>query len=188
MKTGKPTNLKIRYNIITTFTYIIGIVLLIQLFNLQIVKGEEYRQTSNTRLSRESVLKAARGNITDNRGTILVGTTTSHNLEVYKSKIDNNTLNQTLLKVANVLEQNNSKYIDNFPITINPFSFTYNNVEREKKWKKANKICDARVPFGYALTGTSTTFIPGKESFCSLNICIVSSEIFCAIVTDFVEL
>ena len=103
MKNGKPTNLKLRYNIIATFTYVVGIVLLIQLFNLQIVNGEEYRQTSNTRLSRESVLKAARGNITDSSGTVLVGTTTGHNLEVYKSKIDNNTLNETLLKVAKVL-------------------------------------------------------------------------------------
>lgn len=140
MKTGKPTNLKLRYNIITTLTYIVGIVLLVQLFNLQIINGQEYRETSNTRLSRESILKAARGNITDNSGTILVGTTTGHNLEVYKSKIDNNTLNETLLKVATVLEQNNSKYIDNFPININPFTFTYNNSEREIKWKKANKI------------------------------------------------
>lgn len=140
MKAGKPTNLKIRYNIITTLTYVVGIVLLVQLFNLQIVNGEEYRQTSNTRLSRESVLKAARGNITDSSGTVLVGTTTSHNLEVYKSKIDNNTLNETLLKAAIVLEENNSKFIDNFPININPFSFTYNNSERETKWKKANKI------------------------------------------------
>ena len=32
------------------------------------------------------------------------------------------------MKVAKVLEQNNSKYIDNFPININPFAFTYNDV------------------------------------------------------------
>ena len=138
--TKKPTNLKLRYNIITTLTYVVGIVLLVQLFNLQIINGEKYRQTSNTRLSRESTLKAARGNITDNSGTVIAGTTTSHNLEVYKSKIDNNTLNETLLKIAIVLEQNNSKYIDNLPINTNPFAFTYNDIEKEKKWKKANKI------------------------------------------------
>lgn len=39
-----------------------------------------------------------------------------------------------------MLEQNGSKYIDNFPIKINPFAFTYNNEEREKNWKKANKL------------------------------------------------
>lgn len=139
-KKDKPINFKIRYNIITVLAYCIGIILLVQLFNLQIVHGNEYLETSNTRLTRESVLKAARGNIRDNSGTILAGTGTSNNLEIYKSKIDTDTLNETILRVANVLEQHNCKYIDNFPIKINPFAFTYNNEEREKSWKKANKI------------------------------------------------
>ena len=62
---GKNDNNKIRYNIVTIFIYIVGIILILQLFNLQIVHGQEYRETSNTRLTRESVLKAARGNILD---------------------------------------------------------------------------------------------------------------------------
>lgn len=133
-------NLKFRYNIITTIVYVIGIILIIQLFNLQIIHGKEYRETSNTRLSRESTLKAARGDITDREGTVLVGTTETINLEIYKSKIDNNTLNKTLLKVAEVLNKTNSTYIDEFPITVNPFAFIHNDIEKEKKWKKANKI------------------------------------------------
>lgn len=139
-KLNKPINTNIRYNTITVFAYCIGVILLVQLFNLQIIHGNEYLETANTRLTRESVLKAARGNIKDNSGTILAGTGTSNNLEIYKSKIDINTLNDTILRVANVLEQNGSKYIDNFPIKINPFAFTYNNEEREKSWKKSNKI------------------------------------------------
>lgn len=137
---SKKPNIKLRFNIITTLTYLVGIILIIQLFNLQIVHGEEYRETSNTRLTRESVLKAARGNITDSSGTIIVGTATSYNLEIYKSKIDNNTLNQTILKVAKVLEEKGNQYIDNFPIKINPFTFTFNDTEKETKWKKSNKI------------------------------------------------
>lgn len=65
-KSNKPINTNIRYNIITVLTYCIGTILLVQLFNLQIVHGNEYLETSNTRLTRESVLKAARGNIMDN--------------------------------------------------------------------------------------------------------------------------
>lgn len=141
MKTAnKQINSKLRYNIITTLTYIVGIVLVLQLFYLQIIKGEEYREISNTRLTRESTLKAARGNITDSSGTILVGTTTTNNLEIYKTKIDNNTLNATLLRAIKVIEEHGSKFIDNFPITINPFAFTYNDSGKEANWKKANKI------------------------------------------------
>ena len=150
-------NINLRFNILTVLIYIVGIILIIKLFNLQIVHGAEYREQSNTRLTRESTLEAARGNITDSSGTILVGTTTSYNLEIYKSKIDTKTLNDTLLRVANVLEQNNSKYINDFPITVNPFAFTYNDQEKEKKWKKANKI-DENLP-------AEETFYKFKEKY-----------------------
>ncbi len=137
---SNKANLKFRYNITTTIVYLVGIILLVQLFNLQIIHGAEYRETSNTRLTRESTLKAARGSITDRSGIEIVGTTTNFSLEIYKSKIDTNTLNQTLLKIANVLEQTGSKYIDDLPITVNPFAFTYEDEQRQKKWKNSNKL------------------------------------------------
>lgn len=43
-------NDRVRYNILTTIIYIVGIILLIQLFNLQIIHGAEYRETSNSRV------------------------------------------------------------------------------------------------------------------------------------------
>ncbi len=55
----------LRFNILTFLVYMIGIILIGQLFILQIVNGEEYRETSNTRLSRDSKIEAARGNIMD---------------------------------------------------------------------------------------------------------------------------
>ena len=55
----------LRFNILTVITYIVGIILIIQLFNLQIVNGEEYRANSNTRLSRNAKIEAARGNLLD---------------------------------------------------------------------------------------------------------------------------
>lgn len=137
---NKQPNIRLRYNIVTTFIYVIGIVLLVQLFNLQIVHGKEYRETSNTRLTRESTLKAARGSIKDRSGIELAGTKTGYSLELYKSKIDNDTLNNTILKMVNVLEQNQDSYVDNFPIRVEPFSFNMEAEERQKSWKKANKI------------------------------------------------
>ncbi len=61
----KEPNINLRYNILSVIVYIIGVMFLIRLFSLQIVHGKEYRETSNTRLSRETTLKAARGNILD---------------------------------------------------------------------------------------------------------------------------
>ena len=71
---------KLRYNILIAIVYIIGIVLLLQLFNLQIVNGQEYREQSNTRLTRETTIKAARGNILDSSGEKLVSTKLVYNV------------------------------------------------------------------------------------------------------------
>lgn len=139
MDKTKSNSNKIRYNIMLVFVYIIGIILLVQLFNLQIIKGEEYRKESNTRLTRETTLEAARGEILDRTGNKLVTTNMDFGLELYKTKIDNKTLNDTLLKIANLLESNEDTYIDNFPINIDPYEFKIGESE-QKTWKKANNI------------------------------------------------
>jgi len=136
---GREKSIKLRYNIASIFVYIIGIILLVQLFNLQIVHGEEYREQSNTRLTRESTLEAARGNILDQSGNKLASTTLGYSLELYKTKIDTQELNNTLLKITQVLEKNKDSYVDTLPITIEPFNFTINE-ESQKKWKKDNNI------------------------------------------------
>ncbi len=128
-----------RYNLITIFTYIVGVILIVQLFNLQIVNGAKYRQESNTRLTRESTLEAARGDILDRSGNILVTSSQKFNLELYKSKIDTETLNNSILKIVNVLEKYEVNYTDSFPISINPFQFTISD-DNLKKWKKNNEI------------------------------------------------
>lgn len=132
-------SINFRYNSITVFTYIIGIILIIQLFNLQIIHGSEYREQSNTRLTRESVLEAARGEIVDRSGNVLVTSNQKFNLELYKSKIDTKTLNDAILKIVNVLEKFDISYIDSFPISINPFKFTISD-NSLSNWKKSNAI------------------------------------------------
>ena len=131
---------RLKYNIFTIIVYIVGAILLIQLFNLQILNGEEFRKQSNTRLTRETVLKSARGNILDRTGKKLVSNYMSFDLELYKTKADNNVLNDTILRIVNVLEKNGDSYNDNLPIKVNPIEFNTNDVEYINKWKSKNKI------------------------------------------------
>ena len=65
LKKNDETNSRLRYNILTMIVYIIGLVLLVQLFNLQIVNGREFREESNIKLTRETTIEAARGSIKD---------------------------------------------------------------------------------------------------------------------------
>ncbi len=130
----------IRYNILYILVYIIGIILIFQLFNLQIVHGEEYLQTANSRLTRETKIRAARGNILDCNGNILAGNEIKYSLKIYKSKIDEQNLNTTILNAIYVLEKNGDNYNDEFPININPIGYKYENQERINKWLEDNDL------------------------------------------------
>ena len=132
-------SINFRYNIITIFTYLIGIILIVQLFNLQIVHGTKYREESNTRLTRESTLEATRGEILDRSGNVLVSSSQKFNLELYKSKIDTNALNDSILKIIQVLEKYNVSYVDSFPIKIDPFEYTIADTNLSN-WKSNNGI------------------------------------------------
>ena len=112
----KQEHVNFRFNVLTVISYIIGIILIVSLFNLQIVHGAEYREMSNTRLSRESKLQATRGDILDRSGNTLATTTTTFNLSLYKTKSDDQTLNKCILNLVNLLIKNKSGYPDNFPI------------------------------------------------------------------------
>lgn len=135
----EKNKIKFRYNVMTVFTYIIGIVLIAQLFNLQIVHGAEYREQSNTRLTRETTLEAARGSILDRSGTVLASTDMRFSLELYKTKIDDETLNNSILGIIQVLEKYGISYDDDFPISINPFAFTIEG-ETLQNWKETYEL------------------------------------------------
>lgn len=123
--------------------YIIGIVILIQLFNLQIVHGSEYREESNTKLTRKATIEAARGSILDRSGNVLVSTEMKFSLEMYKSKTEDEQLNNSILLMTNILEQNGNSYVDTFPISIDPFEYHFNSDEELAEWKEKYKIPEA---------------------------------------------
>ena len=134
-------NTNLRFNMVTVITYLVGIVLLVQLFNLQIVHGAEYREESNTRLTRESTLEATRGNIMDKSGNVLVSSNTKFGLELYKTKIDTEALNEAILNMIQVLEKYEVSYPDSFPIKIDPYIFTLEG-DNLLAWKKANNMTE----------------------------------------------
>lgn len=114
-----------------------------QLFNLQIVNGADYRKESDTKLTREAKIEAARGSIMDRSGNVLVSTEMKFSLEMYKSKTDDEQLNNSILLMTNILEANGNEYIDNFPISIDPFEFHFETEDELINWKKTYKIPDA---------------------------------------------
>ncbi len=60
-------------------------------------------------------------------------------LEMYKSKVDTDTLNTAILNMIQVLEKYECSYSDTFPIKIEPFEYTISD-ETLIKWKKSNNL------------------------------------------------
>ena len=137
----KKEHTNFRFNVLTMIVYIIGVILIIRLFMLQIVSGASYRELSNTRLSRESTLEPSRGEILDRSGNILATTTSSFNLELYKTKSDNETLNNSILNFIKLCEEYNISYPNNFPVNNECTAF---ELEGEKliKWLNTYKMTE----------------------------------------------
>ena len=131
--------INLRFNIIAILVYAIGIILIAQLFNLQIVNGESYREQSNTRLSRVIKIDSSRGSILDRSGNELAGVRAVNNIELIKTNISDEDLNKCILNLVNLLTEQQVGYKDDFPIKINPFEFTISGEELEN-WKEKNKI------------------------------------------------
>lgn len=143
----KKENTNLRYNILTIIAYAIGIILIVKLFELQILNGATYRETSNNRLSRESKIEATRGEIVDRSGNVLATSTTTFNLELYKTKSDDEVLNKCILNLVNLLKQYQKKYPDNFPVDEEVTKFTLEG-ERLSEWLTKYKLQQDSSPEG----------------------------------------
>lgn len=140
MDNNKNRNTNLRYNIMIVLVIVIGFVLIIQLFNLQIINGNKYRSLSSSRLTRETVIYADRGEILDRNGMKLVTTGTEYNLYLYRTTSDNKKLNENIKNIIEVLEQNDDQYKDNLIIQVNPFSYSVDDEEVIARFKKNNNI------------------------------------------------
>ena len=62
---------------------------------------------------------------------------------MYKSKADDQSLNSSISLMTRILRDNGDTYVDNFPISINPFEFHFESEEALAKWKENYKIPEA---------------------------------------------
>lgn len=106
---------------------IIGVLLayFAVMFNIQIVHGEEYVAQSISQIVRTTTVEAARGNITDRNGNLLVGNRQTYTLTFDASLLpDDVDQNEAILRLVNLCIENNIDYTDNVPLTQNaPFTY-----------------------------------------------------------------
>ena len=92
---------------------------------------------------------------------MLASVDAQYSIVLYKTKVSNDTLNTTILKLLNILSTNSDSYVDNFLIDVNPYRFKLEEEESQKKWKKANNINEdatAEEAFNYFKNKYDITF------------------------------
>lgn len=130
-----------RFLILNIVCILVGAILIVTLFNLQIINGQEYRERSTKRLLREEEIEAPRGEIYDRNGILLATNKLSFDVDLYKTKVEDERLNTILLKLISILEKNGDSYVNELPID-NDNNFTIKDEDNLKKWKKDLKIAE----------------------------------------------
>ncbi len=109
-------------------------VYLVFLYKLQIVEGEAYYNRSNELQTSEKVVTAARGNILDRYGRVLVS-----NAECYNIKIDSDKLfanadpNAVILELVDMVGGFGDKYTDDLPVSeLPPFEYKEDMTEIQR--------------------------------------------------------
>ena len=89
-----------------------------ELFNLQIVNGEYYRDYSEKTGTRTVAIKAARGEILDRNGVELAVNELGRNIVFDKASMRDGNENEIIVKLCRLLETNGETWTDNLPIVV----------------------------------------------------------------------
>lgn len=101
-------------------------VYLVFLYQLQIVEGEKYYNRSSELTKTERTVTAARGNILDRYGRVLVSNAETYNLKIDTDKLfANEDPNAVILELVDMVAGYGDSYTDDLPITMEPpFEYT----------------------------------------------------------------
>ena len=129
-----------RYGLLAFLTYLVGIILLANLFKIQVIDGKDYREKATSRLVKEVKVEPVRGNIMDRTGTVYAKTDLTYNVYIYKGKKSNEELNEMGKIVIDILNKNEEKYLNYLPITKDLTKFTEKSEKVLENWKKKHNI------------------------------------------------
>lgn len=150
---GKQFNIRTLIISILLALLLIGFVMV--LYNLQIVKGDEYRAASTVKIANTVTVEAARGEILDRYGRSLVGNRATYEITLNSSLMGAEAeRNANLMELITICRENGLEWTDTLPISKNaPFTYTdenallYTNSEGKVKFSYLGSLLNA-LPLG----------------------------------------
>lgn len=143
---NRSSSINLRFLIIYLFIAVCAAACIFRLFDLQIVKGEEYKEQSEKRLVRAAPIKAPRGEIVDRYGRPLVTNRMGFYIQIQKLELENDEFHQALLHLVRIMHEEDAEYTTTFPIKGLPYYYeflTQNEADLDVQiaaWKKECKL------------------------------------------------
>ena len=141
-KTIKPWRLAVTIILVLSLT----VVYLINLYRLQIVEGAEYYAQSQNSIVTTNTVIAARGNILDRYGRVLVSNKVCNNIYINADELfEQPDPNAVILELVQAVKDSGNTYTDTLPITKEaPFEYVSNMTDLQKTrldaYLEANKL------------------------------------------------
>lgn len=126
--------LKNRYNILVLMLAGVFLVLLFKLASLTLVRGDEFRELSNNKRLKNIPITSPRGEIRDRYGRLLAGNKVSFTVQLIKDDLnmkDEESRNETILKLIHILKSEGTTYTDEFPIIFNSYKYINEDIGPE---------------------------------------------------------
>ena len=120
-------------------------IYLVALYRLQIIEGAAYYAESENSVVTTERIQAARGNILDRYGRVLVSNSSCNNLSINITELfDQDDPNAIILELCSAVENFGDEYIDTLPITMAP-PFAYTEMSELQRnmldaWLRANDM------------------------------------------------
>lgn len=122
--------------VLTMAMILIAVVIIERIFDLQIVHGEEYLDSFETKIMKERTISGSRGCIYDRNGNLLAYNELAHSVtieDVYEnSKMKNYNLNSTIATLIQMLEKNGDTTVRDFKIDLDDngrYAFTVEDTQ-----------------------------------------------------------
>ena len=121
----------LRLYVLTALFFAVMAVYLGVLFNTQVNHYDEYYASSIRTIARSEAVEAARGNITDRNGKLMVSSRSSYNLTFDASLLDEGEdANEAILRLLELCQERGINWVDALPITRStPFAYTLDSLD-----------------------------------------------------------
>lgn len=121
-----------RFIIMVVLIILTFVIFLSVLLNLQIGQGAYYKELSEQRIATTETVSAARGNIVDRNGEVLVTNRNGYNVTISKALFTQGDEHATILQLTELLDSYKTPHNDTLPLSFSE-PFTFNTGTKDNK-------------------------------------------------------